>query len=66
VSLLGDKAQPFEENWTEANILFELGKDAVIEDAPPALIESPTAIRGTGRPIPPRKTVATARTTMLT
>jgi hypothetical protein len=66
VSLLGDKAHPFEENGAEAAVLLEPGRDtAIAEDAPPALIESPTAIRGSGIPMPPRKIVATARTTIL-
>ena len=66
MSELEERVQFLEEAGRAANTLPESGKDtARAGDAPPALIESPTAIRGAEMPIPPRKTVATARTTIL-
>jgi hypothetical protein len=66
VSELEERFQFLEEDGSAANILLESGRDtAKAGDAPPALIESPMAIRGTETPIPPKKIVATASMTIL-
>jgi hypothetical protein len=66
VVVLENKVQSFEEAGVGESAPPESEEDlSKGEGSPPALIESPTAICGSGTPAPPRKMVITARATML-